>query len=340
MARGAAAAGALHVVSSNAGTAFDDIGATGGRWWLQAYLPADRAVGASRCSSAAVAGRAPRPWCSPPTPRSPAPSTRPRDRRSGTASTWRWFRVQLRPSYGDVPGSRRPPTSARTTSAGCASVAGVPVVVKGVMRPDDARRCVRGRRGRRVGLQPRRPAARPDRLHAAGAARRRGRGRRRRPRCTSTAGSPAGSTSWPPWRSAPTRSSSAGSRCYALAAGGPRRWPRCWPADRGAGRGDADLAGCPRPARHARDRRPRRPEQASDLHERALWRRPQQPDLVAPGRPLMFSESPGSGGRQGPRTGPPAPGDTSNTHRSSGCPRASGRRPRARASGVRGGGQE
>ena len=34
--------GSLMVVSSNAGTPFAEIGATGVRWWLQVYLPADR----------------------------------------------------------------------------------------------------------------------------------------------------------------------------------------------------------------------------------------------------------------------------------------------------------
>ena len=40
MARACADAGSLMVVSSNAGTSFAEIGATGVDWWLQAYLPA------------------------------------------------------------------------------------------------------------------------------------------------------------------------------------------------------------------------------------------------------------------------------------------------------------
>lgn len=42
MARAAAARGVPHVVSSNAGHRFADIAATGAPWWLQAYLTADR----------------------------------------------------------------------------------------------------------------------------------------------------------------------------------------------------------------------------------------------------------------------------------------------------------
>ncbi len=41
-ARAAAATGTLMVVSSNAGTPFEDLAATGVSWWLQAYLTADR----------------------------------------------------------------------------------------------------------------------------------------------------------------------------------------------------------------------------------------------------------------------------------------------------------
>src|SRR6476620_7809473 len=44
MARGVAAAGALLVVSSNAGTPFADIASTGVDWWLQMYVTADRSA--------------------------------------------------------------------------------------------------------------------------------------------------------------------------------------------------------------------------------------------------------------------------------------------------------
>jgi 4-hydroxymandelate oxidase len=43
-ARGTAAAGSLMVVSSNSGSAFGDIAATGARWWLQAYVLRDRGL--------------------------------------------------------------------------------------------------------------------------------------------------------------------------------------------------------------------------------------------------------------------------------------------------------
>lgn len=56
MARTCAAAGSLLVVSSNAGTTFDAIGATGVGWWLQAYLPSDRELAVPLLERAVAAG--------------------------------------------------------------------------------------------------------------------------------------------------------------------------------------------------------------------------------------------------------------------------------------------
>ena len=74
-------------------------------------------------------------------------------------------------------------------------LSGLPVVVKGVLRDDDAARCVAGRGGGRVGVRPRRAAGR------SGGRQRRGPARGGRPpsattsRCTSTAGSGPAPTS-------------------------------------------------------------------------------------------------------------------------------------------------
>ena len=56
MARGVAASGTLMVVSSNAGSTFDDIAATGVPWWLQAYLTADRSASLPLLRRAVEAG--------------------------------------------------------------------------------------------------------------------------------------------------------------------------------------------------------------------------------------------------------------------------------------------
>ena len=58
MARATAAARGLMVVSSNAGTPFAEIGATGVHWWLQAYLPEQRALAEPLLASAVEAGAA------------------------------------------------------------------------------------------------------------------------------------------------------------------------------------------------------------------------------------------------------------------------------------------
>src|SRR5699024_7327513 len=49
-------AGSLLVVSSNAGTPFAQIGATGVTWWVQAYLPADRSLALPLLHRAVQAG--------------------------------------------------------------------------------------------------------------------------------------------------------------------------------------------------------------------------------------------------------------------------------------------
>ena len=56
MARAVAAEGSLVVVSSNAGTRFEHIGATGAPWWVQCYLPRDRSLAEPLLARAREAG--------------------------------------------------------------------------------------------------------------------------------------------------------------------------------------------------------------------------------------------------------------------------------------------
>ena len=58
MARAAAAAGVPLVVSSNAGSTFADIAATGVAWWLQIYLPLEREDAVPLLQAAVAAGAA------------------------------------------------------------------------------------------------------------------------------------------------------------------------------------------------------------------------------------------------------------------------------------------
>jgi 4-hydroxymandelate oxidase len=140
MAAAAAAAGAPMVVSSNAGSTFADIGATGVDWWLQMYLPSDRLSCRPLLDSAVAAGTKAIVL----TADTPVVATK----YDGDGETvWDlvkpgWLRVNFpearRPGAGDDKATDLGPQDVdwlRQTT-------GLPVVVKGVLRPEDARRCV------------------------------------------------------------------------------------------------------------------------------------------------------------------------------------------------------
>lgn len=141
MAAGAAAAGALHVVSSNAGHLFADIGAAAravdpdALWWLQAYLPPEREEAVPVLRAAADAGARAVVL----TVDTPFPGTK----YAPPESDWdghdlSWHRV----NFAD-PTTDRHHRGLRPDDLGwITAVCGLPVVVKGVLRADDARVCV------------------------------------------------------------------------------------------------------------------------------------------------------------------------------------------------------
>jgi len=133
MAAGAGAAGTLHVVSTNAGTRFAEIG--GGPWWLQAYLPPEREAMLPVLEAAVAAGAAAVVL----TADTPFPGTK----HAADAADWTgldlgWWRC----NFADPKPDRwaRDLTPADVTWL--REHAGVPVVVKGVLRADDALRCL------------------------------------------------------------------------------------------------------------------------------------------------------------------------------------------------------
>jgi 4-hydroxymandelate oxidase len=139
MARAAAAAGSVMVVSSNAGTSFADIGATGVRWWLQAYLPSDRTLAEPMLDRAVAAGAE----AVVITADTPVVSTR----YVTGGSVWEavdpaLVRVNFDPGYDEQPGAEKALDLGPHDLGWVAGRTGLPVVVKGVLRPDDARRCV------------------------------------------------------------------------------------------------------------------------------------------------------------------------------------------------------
>lgn len=136
VARAAAAAGVPVVVSSNAGTPFADVGATGARWWVQVYVPQDRALVEPLLDRAAAAGAEAVVL----TVDTPVVGTK---YAAGERTVWdvvdpAWLRVNLDPGHDDAPGSQKARDLGPADVAWLRERSGLPVVVKGVLHPDDA----------------------------------------------------------------------------------------------------------------------------------------------------------------------------------------------------------
>ena len=138
-ARGVAPTGLPLVLSSNAGSTFEDVAATGVPWWLQMYVTAERSASEPVIARAVEAGARALVL----TADTPVVGTK----REGERSVWSsveqgWLRVNF-PSDQSLAAS-----GDKATDLGPQDVAwlaaryGLPVVVKGVLHPDDARRCV------------------------------------------------------------------------------------------------------------------------------------------------------------------------------------------------------
>lgn len=137
VARAAAAAGVPVVVSSNAGTPFADVGATGARWWVQVYVPQDRALAEPLLDRAVAAGAEAVVL----TVDTPVVGTK---YAAGERRVWdvvdpAWLRVNLDPGQEGAPGSEKARDLGPADVAWLGERTGLPVVVKGVLHPDDAR---------------------------------------------------------------------------------------------------------------------------------------------------------------------------------------------------------
>jgi 4-hydroxymandelate oxidase len=143
MATAAARAGVPMVLSSNAGSTFADIEATGAHWWLQVYVAAERRDTLPVVEAAAAAG-AEAIVLTADTPmigtRYPVP---------GSPGVWEvadpvWLGANAAtPPTGVDPVDRAKAMDLGPADIGwLAEVTGLPVVVKGVLRADDAVRCV------------------------------------------------------------------------------------------------------------------------------------------------------------------------------------------------------
>jgi 4-hydroxymandelate oxidase len=140
MGRAAADAGALMVVSSNAGSTLEDIAATGVDWWLQLYVTAERRTGLPLLRRAVDAGAKAVVL----TVDTPVVGTK----YDGAGPTvWDvaeegWVRANFPADYGSSPGDEKATDLGPHDIDWLAGATGLPVVVKGVLRPDDARRCL------------------------------------------------------------------------------------------------------------------------------------------------------------------------------------------------------
>jgi 4-hydroxymandelate oxidase len=141
MARATAEAGGVLVVSSNAGTWFDDIGATGVHWWLQAYLPADRTLAEPMLERAVAAGARAVVL----TVDTPVVGTKYAS--PDVPVVWETvdpdvLRVNFDAGYEDQPGAEKALDLGPHDLGWLADRTGLPVVVKGVLRAEDAVRSV------------------------------------------------------------------------------------------------------------------------------------------------------------------------------------------------------
>ncbi|MBO9521186.1 MAG: alpha-hydroxy-acid oxidizing protein [Nocardioidaceae bacterium] len=134
MAKACAAAGVPMVVSSNATATFAEIAATGVTWWLQAYLPEERALARPLLESAVAAGARAVVL----TADTPVVGTKYDDGAIWSAIPPAWLRVNL----GDAADAPKARDLGPADVGWLGEVTGLPVVVKGILRPDDARRAV------------------------------------------------------------------------------------------------------------------------------------------------------------------------------------------------------
>jgi 4-hydroxymandelate oxidase len=133
MAEGVGADG-LHVVSSNCGTRFDELGAPG-PWWLQVYLPPDRELFLPVAEAAVRAGVDALVL----TVDTPYPGTkRGVDDEDWSSVDLSWWRA----NYPDADAGDWKTDLTYDDIRWLRTAVGVPVVVKGVLRADDAERCL------------------------------------------------------------------------------------------------------------------------------------------------------------------------------------------------------
>jgi 4-hydroxymandelate oxidase len=139
VAAGAARAGALYVLSARSTSRIEDVGAVvrngGGRWWFQVYVLRDRDLTARMVARAAAAGAAALVL----TADTPVVGRKRRDAGHGVVPAAD-FLVNLGP-LADLSAAEQASDLTFADIGWLAEISGLPVVVKGVLRGDDAAAC-------------------------------------------------------------------------------------------------------------------------------------------------------------------------------------------------------
>lgn len=132
----------LTIVSTRASRTIEEIGAAArGPWWFQAYVTADRSLIEALVKRAAAAGASALVL----TGDTPYVARKARIGRPillGGPDTMANFAPHLRPGADAARDTEQNPTAALDDIRRLADVSGLPVLVKGVLRPDDAQRCL------------------------------------------------------------------------------------------------------------------------------------------------------------------------------------------------------
>ena len=141
MGRAVAATGSLMGVSTNTGVRFAEIARTGALWWFQVYVTRDRGL-TERLVQRAVANGA-RALLFTVDMMAPLPaSVNPRDWPDSTAKTSLVNLTTDEQAAAGPAGVDGDPSISFDTIGWLRDLSGLPVLVKGVLRADDARRCV------------------------------------------------------------------------------------------------------------------------------------------------------------------------------------------------------
>jgi 4-hydroxymandelate oxidase len=132
----------LTVVSTRATRSIEDIAAAAvGPWWFQVYLTADRSLTEALVRRAAAAG-AQALVLTGDTPYIAGKARGGRPSGLGTPATMTNFAPHLAPGADAAAATEQNPAATLDDIAWLAGISGLPVLVKGVLRADDARRCL------------------------------------------------------------------------------------------------------------------------------------------------------------------------------------------------------